>query len=161
MTDGAIDMASIEAELEQAFKESHRRYEETMREVCLRFGITGGNADHVLETGALVVNGISLTLVAGSLADPWTLQIITSVEQPVEVATMEEFYKGLLLANTMMAGSGSVFGLNPDTGEGMAIAHLSMREAHFNADYLTNYLHQMTTLQNELKDKLPTDVQFA
>lgn len=161
MIDGEIDVTSVEAQFEQAIKESRSRYEQVMREVCLRFNITGGNADHVLETGALVVNGISLTLAPGSLTDPWTLQIVTAVEQPVEAATADDFYKGLLLANTMMVGSGSVFALNPENDEGIAIAHVSMRETQFDADYLTDYLHRITLLQSEMKEKLPPDLQFA
>jgi hypothetical protein len=149
MSHAEIDFAALAAEQQQAAEAAQVCYEKTIREACLRLGVTGGNVDDVLKTGVLTLNGVELILISGSIADPWFLQIITDVGEPPEGLSAEAFYKGLLLANLTMVGGHGVFSLSPANGRGILLRCLSMRDESFTAEFLADYLQQITLLDNK------------
>ncbi len=149
MTNPEIDFAALAAEQQQATEAAQACYEKTIREACLRFGVIGGNVDEVLKTGVLTLNGIEVILISGSITDPWLLQIITDVGDPPDGVSLEAFYKGLLLANLTLVGGHGVFSLSPANGRGILLRCLSMRDENFTAEFLADYLQQMTLLDKE------------
>lgn len=160
MTDAEIDLAALQAEQQKATEEAQARFEKTLREACLQLNITGGNVDEILQTGVLTLNGVEVILIAGTIADPWMLQIITDVGDVPEGVSSEDFHKGLLLANLMMVGSHSLFSLSPASGRGIMLRYLPMYGEDFNADTLAGYLKQLTQFHVENQGKSPMDPQF-
>lgn len=144
MSNHEIDFAELSAALEAASQEAYSRYECVLREMCEKRGMTLVETDQVLATGKLSINDVEVRLVVGSLANPWTLQVLIDMGSAREGDSREAFYQSLLLANAMLVGSGGVFGIDAESGRAMMFGYLSMCEARFDADDLADYLHQIT-----------------
>lgn len=144
MSDHEIDFAELSAALEKVSEEACSRYECVLREMCEKRGMTLVETDQVVATGKLSINDVEVSLVVGSLANPWTLQVLIDMDSARDGDNREAFYQSLLLANSMLVGSGGVFGIDAESGRAMMFGYLSMCEARFDADDLADYLNQIT-----------------
>ncbi len=159
MIEEEVDWDALASNLEDSILAANERYEQVVREFCLLVGITGGNADAVLDTGVVALNNIAVTMTPGTLSDPWTMQMILDLGPP-EGGDLQAYYKSLLTMNKVMVGAGGLFAVDDDSGHGLLIAHMSMKDERFNAPELADYLAQLTSYYAENQSKTLSQAQF-
>ncbi len=150
---GTADWEKIQADLETAAQAAVQRYTEVVREFCALAGIIGDNVEQVLATRMVTLDGLELSLVPGTLSDPWVLQIVVD-QGEISSGELTQTYKAMLISNALMVGSGNVAAIDPFTGSRLIISYMSMRDPNFNGQQLVERLNLFARFYRRSQDML-------